>query len=121
MWVIFLKIGLTSTTFSLSGKSDVKIVLLNNFVKTSEQLSIVAFKTFDAIFLNVLTFFVLKLLNSFSISDTKASIRTNSSGTVILFLIDIMLRWSLYLKIAFFTWSSISLDSSVMQEFRGNI
>ena len=113
MWVIFFKIGLTSATFNLSGKLEVKIVLLNNFVKTSEQLSILAFKTFGVIFLNVLAFFVLRLLNSFSISDTEASVKANSSGTVILFLINMILGWFLYLKIAFFTWSFISFDSSV--------
>ena len=98
----------------MSGKSEVKIVLLNNFVKASKQPSILAFKTFDVIFLNVLAFFVLRLLNSFSISDTEASIKTNNSGTVILLLINMILGWFLHLKIAFFTWSSISFDLSVM-------
>ena len=32
----FLKITLTSATFNLFGKLEVKIVLLNSFVKTSE-------------------------------------------------------------------------------------
>ena len=83
----FLKKGVTSrvTTFNLSGKSEVKIVLLNNFVKASEQLSILAFKTLGVVFLNVLAFFVLKLLNSFSISDTEASVKTNLVVLVLLF------------------------------------
>ena len=80
----------------------VKIVLLN-FVKTSQQLLILAFKTFGVILLNVLAFFALRLLNPFSISDTEASVKANSSGAVILFLINIILGWFLYLKIAFFT------------------
>ena len=42
-------------------------------------------------FLNVLAFFVLRLLNSFSISDTEASVKANSSGTVILFLINMII------------------------------
>ena len=105
-----LKIGVTSVTFNLSGKSEFKIVLLNNFVEDSGQVSILAFKTFGVIFLNVLAFFVLGLLNSFSMSDTEASVKTNSSGTVVLFLINMLLGWFLYLKIAFFTWSSVSFD-----------
>ena len=84
------------------------------FVKASEQLSILAFKTFCVIFSDVLAFFVLRLLNSFSISDTEASVKANSSGTVALFLINMILGWFLYLKIAFFTWSSISFERSVM-------
>ena len=91
-------------------KSEVKVVLLNNFVKASEQFSILAFKTFGVIFLNVLAFVVSRLLNSFSISDPEASVKTNSSGIVILFLINMVLGWFLYLKIAFFIWSSISFD-----------
>ena len=59
----------------------------------------------------------MRLLNSFSISDTEASVKAlvkpNSSGTVVLFLINIILGWFLYLKIAFFTWCYISFDSSV--------
>ena len=105
----FSKIRVTSATFNLSGKSGVKIVSLNNFVKASEQLSVLTFKTFGVIFVNVLAFLVLRLRNYFSISDTEASVKTNCSGTVVLFLIIMILEW-LYLKIAFFTWSSISFD-----------
>ena len=94
----------------MSGKSEAKIILLNNFVKSSEQLSKLAFNAFGVIFLSVLAFFVLRLLNSFSISDTEVSVKTNSSGTVILFSINMILGWFLYLKIAFFTWSSILSD-----------
>ena len=89
------------------------MVLLNNFIKTSEQLSILAFKTCVVIFLKVHAFFLLRLLNYFSISNTEASVKANSSVTVILFLINMILGWFLYLKIAFFSWSSISFDSSV--------
>ena len=109
----FKKIGLTSAAFNFSGKLGVKIILFNNFVKTSEQLSLLAFKAFGVIFLIVLAFLEVRLLNSFSISDTETSVRANNSDIVILFLINMILRWFLYLKIAFFTWSSISFDSSV--------
>ena len=68
-------------------------------------------------FIDVLAFFMLRLLNSFLISDTEASVKANNSGTVILFLINIILGWFLYLKIAFFTWCSISFDSSIRYEF----
>ena len=83
---------------NLSGKLKVKMVLLNNFIKTSEQLSILAFKTCVVIFLKVHAFFLLRLLNYFSISNTEASVKAN---TVILFLINMILGWFLYLKIAF--------------------
>ena len=109
----FLKIGLALANFNLSGKSEDKIVLLKNFVKTSEQLSMFTFKTFGVMVLNVLTFFVKRLLDSISISDTEASVKTNSSGTVVLFLIYMILGRFLYLKIAFFIWSSILFDSSI--------
>ena len=66
----------------MSGKLEVKIILLNNFVKTSEQLSLLAFKTFGLIFLIVLAFLELRLLNSFSISDAE---KASSSDIVISF------------------------------------
>ena len=54
-------------------------MLLNSSAKVSEQLSLLALIIFDCIFPNVLAFFVLRFLNSFSISDREASLRENDA------------------------------------------
>ena len=55
-------------------------MLLNNFVKTSEQFSILAFNTFGVIFLNALAFFRV----AFPISDTGASVKTRDLEGILL-------------------------------------
>ena len=77
-----------SATFNSVGKLDVNKVLINNSAKVSEQLSLLALKIFGGIFANVLTFFVLRFLNSFSISDKETYLKENDVGFLILSLIN---------------------------------
>ena len=77
-----------SAIFNSVGKLDVNKVLLNSSTKVSEQLSLLALKIFGGIFPNVLAFFVLRFLNSFSISDKEASLKENDAGFLILSLIN---------------------------------
>ena len=82
---------LTSATFNSVGKLDVNKVLLNSSAKVSEKLSLLVLKIFGGIFPNVLAFFVLIFLNSFSISDKEACLKENDAGFLILALIKMIL------------------------------
>ena len=77
-----------SATFNSVEKLDVNKVLLNSSDKVSVQLSLLALKMFGSMFPNVLAFFILRFLNSFSISDKEASLKENDAGFLILSLIN---------------------------------
>ena len=70
----FLKTGLTSATLNSAKKLDVTKVLLNSSAKVPEQLSLLVLKMFGGIFPKVLAFFVLRFLESFSISGKETSV-----------------------------------------------
>ena len=77
--------------FNSVQKLDVNNVLLKSSVNVSEQLSTLAFKIFGVTFLNELALFVLRLLNSFLISDKESSLKEKETGFLILFLIALIL------------------------------
>ena len=56
--LLFLKVVFTSANFSSSGNSLLFIDSLNNFVKVSEQLCALDFKTFGGMVLHVAAFLI---------------------------------------------------------------
>ena len=107
-----------SATFNSVGKLDVNKVLLSSSAKVSEPLSLLVLKIFGGTFPNLLAFFVLRFLNSFSISDKEASLKENNAGFLILSLIKRILRRFLYFEMALFTGSGNSLVSMRYEFYR---
>ena len=110
-----MKVVVTSTDLSSSGNSLLINISLNNFVKVSEQLCTLDFKTFSGMFLNVVGFLILRFFNItfFSMSELFIWLEENGSGPLSLLLIINMFGWCLYLIITFKIGFVMSLCSYI--------
>ena len=116
-WIIFFKGCRYFRQFKLSWEFILIHGIVCNFVKVSEQLCTLDFKTFDNMFLNVVAFLIMRSFFSFSMSELFMLFKENDSGQLGLLPINNMLGWCLCLLIAFIMGSVMSLCSSLIYGF----
>ena len=101
---------LTSANFNSVGILDVNKVLLNSSAKVWEQLFLLALKIFGCIFPNVIAFLSRDSL-TFVRCQTKAALKENDAGFLILSLINGILGVLYFEEMTLFTESDNSLVS----------